>query len=205
VTTRDETNALRAEWETLRVLIANEIPERLEIVTGVVTSLGHEVVARGTAVTEIGALTREEKPDVALVGLGESSQHALELIEQIVHEAACPVIALLHGKDPGWVNEAAKRGVFAYIVDGDAAELQAALDIVLRRFADYQNLEGAFVRRATIERAKGILMATHKIDEHRAFEQLRRRSRESGRKLVDIAEAVVESHQLLVPEPDEPS
>jgi response regulator NasT len=203
--TKDETHALRAEWDTLRILIANEIPERLEIVTGVVKGLGHEVGARGTTVTKIGALTREEKPDVALVGVGESSQHALELIEQIVHEAACPVIALLHVKDPEWVNEAAKRGVFAYIVDGDPAELQAALDIVLRRFADYHNLEGAFVRRATIERAKGILMATHGIDEQRAFEQLRRRSRESGRKLVDIAQAVVESHQLLVPKPDEPS
>jgi response regulator NasT len=185
--------------ETLRVLIANEIPERLEIVTAVVTSLGHEVVARGLEVTEIGALTRRERPDVALVGLGESSQHALELIEQIVHEAACPVIALLHAKDPDWVNEAAKRGLFAYIVDGDANELQAALDIVLRRFADYQNLEGAFSRRATIERAKGILMATHKVDEHAAFEQLRTESRRTGRKLVDIADAVVDSHLLLTP------
>jgi response regulator NasT len=185
--------------DTLRVLIANEIPERLELVTRIVTTLGHEVVAQGVEVTEIGALTRKERPDVALVGLGESSQHALELIEQIVHEAACPVIALLHARDPAWVNEAAKRGVFAYIVDGDAAELQASLDIVLRRFADYHNLEGAFARRATIERAKGILMATHKVDEQRAFEQLRGQARQSGRKLVDIAEAVIDSHRLLVP------
>jgi AmiR/NasT family two-component response regulator len=186
--------------DTLRVLIANEIPERLDLVTSVVTSLGHLVVARGVEVTEIGALTRTVQPDVALVGLGDSSVHALELIEQIVHEAACPVIALLHAKDPTWVGEAAKRGVFAYIVDGDAAELQAALDIVLRRFADYQNLEGAFARRATIERAKGILMATHKIDEQRAFERLRNQSRQTGRKLVDIAQAVIDSHQVFVPE-----
>ncbi len=201
-TARDENRALRAEMETLRVLIANEIPERLDVVTAVVTGLGHEVVARGVEVTEVGALTRKERPDVALVGLGESSQHALELIEQIVHEAACPVIALLHAKDPAWVNEAAKRGVFAYIVDGDAAELQASLDIVLRRFADYHNLEGAFARRATIERAKGILMATQKIGEQEAFERLRTQSRLTGRKLVDIADAVIDSHQLLLPEPD---
>ena len=108
-------------------------------------------------------------------------------------------------KDPGWVNEAAKRGLFAYIVDGDAAELQAALDIVLRRFADYHNLEGAFARRATIERAKGILMATHRIDEHQAFEQLRDQSRRTGRKLVEIAEAVVDSHLLLIPKQDSAS
>jgi AmiR/NasT family two-component response regulator len=66
---------------------------------------------------------------------------------------------LLTAKDPDYVREAAKRGVFAYIVDGDAAELQSAIDITLQRFAEYQSLQGAFGRRALIEQAKGILMA----------------------------------------------
>ena len=46
--------------------------------------------------SEVGAVTARERPDVALVGLGESSEHALVLIEQIVQEAVCPVIALIH-------------------------------------------------------------------------------------------------------------
>ena len=45
-------------------------------------------------------MTARERPDVALVGLGLSSQHALDLIGEIVHEAACPVIALLSAEDP---------------------------------------------------------------------------------------------------------
>jgi AmiR/NasT family two-component response regulator len=57
---------------------------------------------------------------VALVGLGLDNEHALDEISAIVHEAACPVIALLDAKDPRYVNEAAKRGVFAYVVlEGD--------------------------------------------------------------------------------------
>jgi hypothetical protein len=48
--------------------------------------------------------------------------------------------------------------VFAYIVDGSPEELQSALDITLRRFAEYHDLQGAFGRRAQTERAKGILM-----------------------------------------------
>jgi response regulator NasT len=70
---------------------------------------------------------------------------------------------------------------------------------VLRRFAEYHNLEGAFARRAMIERAKGILMATHAIDDHQAFEMLRNDSQRNGIKLVDLAEAVVHSHRLLAP------
>jgi response regulator NasT len=194
------------EQETthLRVLIANERRDRLELLAQVVALLGHEVIAREIEVKEVAAVTAREHPDVALVGLGESSEHALELIAEIVHEAACPVIALLAAKDPAYVNEAAKRGVFAYIVDSTAEELQSAIDITLRRFAEYHNLQGAFGRRALIEQAKGILMARHAVDQQRAFEMLRTHSQRNGRKLVDVAEAVVESHLLLLPSPPQP-
>lgn len=196
-----EREHLDNDHQHLRVLIANQRPQRLELVTQLVQALGHQVIARELEVAEVGEVTRRERPDVALVGLGESSEHALNLIGKIVHEAACPVIALLEQADKEFVNEAAKRGIFAYITDGDPEQLQSALDIVLRRFAEYHNLEGAFARRATIERAKGILMAIHGIDEQDAFEMLRSHSQHNGRKLVDLADAVVESHRLLVAKP----
>jgi AmiR/NasT family two-component response regulator len=115
----------------LRVLIANELPERLAVVTEILTSLGHVVVAAGVEADHIGEATRRERPDVALVALGESSEHALEMISNIVHEAACPVIALLHASDPSFVNP-----------------------------------------------------------------------QQTGRKLIDLADAVAESHRLLAPPPD---
>ena len=190
-----------SEPQHLRVLIANERRDRLELLAQVVIGLGHEVIAREIYVKDVGAATERERPDVALVGLGLSSEHALDLIAEIVRESSCPVIALLSAKDPTYVHEAAKRGVFAYIVDGDAAELQSAIDITLQRFAEYQSLQGAFGRRALIEQAKGILMARHSVDADRAFEMLRDHSQHNGRKLSDVAAAVVESHLLLLPTP----
>ena len=186
-------------FQHLRVLIANEKRDRLELLAQVVTELGHDVIAREIHVEEVGAVTARERPDVALVGLGSSSEHALELIAEIVREAACPVIAILHAADPAYVREAAKRGVFAYIVDGTPDELQSAIDITLQRFSEYQSLQGAFGRRAVIEQAKGILMARHSINADKAFERLREHSQRNGRKLSDVAAAVVESHLLLLP------
>ncbi len=187
------------ELAHLRVLIANERRDRLALLAEVVAGLGHEVIAREIDVREVGAVTAREHPDVALVGLGLSSQHALQLIAEIVHEAACPVIALLSAKDPAYVNEAAKRGVFAYIVDSSPEELQSAIDITLRRFAEYHNLQGAFGRRAVIEQAKGILMARHGLGQEQAFQMLRAHSQRNGHKVVDIAQAIVDSHLLLLP------
>src|SRR6266516_911366 len=126
--------------EHLRVLIANERRDRLELLAQVVVGLGHEVIAREIYVKEVGAATERERPDVALVGLGMSSEHALDLISEIIREASCPVIALLAANDPAYIREAAKRGVFAYIVDGHPDELQSAIDITLQRFSEYQSL-----------------------------------------------------------------
>ena len=192
------------ETEHLRILIANERKDRLALVAPVVVALGHEVIAREIDVQDVGAVTARERPDVALVGLGESSGHALELIDKIVREAACPVIVLLHAPDPAFVKEASKRGVFAHISEADVEDWQSSIDIVLRRFTEYHDLEGAFGRRALTERAKGILMERHSIDEDAAFEMLRLRSRAENRKLIDLARAVVDGHLLLPRVPQTP-
>ena len=114
-------------------------------------------------------------------------------------ESSCPVIALLSAEDPAYVREAAKRGVFAYLVDTTPDELQSAIDVTLQRFTEYHNLQGAFGRRAVIEQAKGILMARHSIDAEKAFLMLRDHSQHNGHKLADVAAAIVDSHLLLVP------
>jgi AmiR/NasT family two-component response regulator len=192
------------ETEHLRVLIANERRDRLALVAPIVAALGHEVIAREIEVRDVGVVTARERPDVALVGLGESSEHALQLIEKIVQESACPVIVLIHAPDPDFIKEASKRGIFAFITDAEAKDWQSSIDIVLRRFAEYHDLEGAFGRRAVTERAKGILMERHSVDETTAFDMLRDHARGANRKLVDIAAAVVDGHRLLPHQRDAP-
>jgi response regulator NasT len=189
----------------LRILIANERHDHLLLLADVLVGLGHEVIAQETAVTEVAAATARELPDVAFVGLGESVQHALDLIGEIVHEAACPVIALLPAKDADYVHEAAKRGVFASVFHQDPEDLKDAIEIALHRFADYHNLQAAFGRRASIEQAKGILMSRNTLSADQAFAKLREHSGRTGSKVVDVAAAVIESHGLLLGNVSQPN
>ena len=183
----------------LRILVADGCQARLDRVAEVVTRLGHEVIAKESNVEAVAALTEREPVDVAIVVVGDNSAHALELIGRLVREATCPVIALLDVEDVAFIREAAKRGVFAYLTNGEARDdqLESAIEVVLHRFAEYHDLEGAFGRRALTERAKGILMERHTIDEEAAFQMLREHSRKSNRKLIDVAQAVLEAQALL--------
>ncbi len=185
----------------LRILLASEEERHLDALTAVLTGLGHHVVARTVNIARIGDLVAEDPPDIAMVSLGASSDHALEMVERIVREAACPVIALLHDARPGFVKAASDRGIFAAVTDRDPQEWRGAVEVALSRHADIHDLRGAFARRATIERATGILMERHALEADYAFALLRRQSRSSNRKLIDIATAVVDGHALLPPQP----
>lgn len=123
------------------MLIANERRDRLNKLAEVVAGLGHDVIAREIDVAHVAEETVRERPDVALVGLGDRPEHALQLIEQIVQQSVCPVIALLWTEDPAFIRQAARRGVFAYIVDTVPGELQSAIDITLGRFAEYVGVQ----------------------------------------------------------------
>lgn len=191
------------EHESLRVLVADGTGGRVEVVSRTVVAAGHHVVARESSLSDMARLTATERPDVALVIVSDPTSHALALIDRIVHEATCPVIAVLDVEDAGFIDKAAKRGIFAHILGGDdVQEMQSAIEIVLRRFTEYHNLEGAFGRRAVTERAKGILMERHAVDEREAFQMLRDTARRGQRKVVDVAEAVVTGYRLLPADPE---
>jgi AmiR/NasT family two-component response regulator len=194
-----------AEMSSMRILVVDGPGVQLDEVTRTIAGLGHIVIARESSLPDVARLTVTERPEVAVVIVHDSSAKALVMIDRIVHEATCPVIAVLDVEDRDFVNEAAKRGIFAYIANGhDPQEMQSAIDIVLRRFAEYHALEGAFGRRAVTERAKGILMERHDIDEKAAFDMLRDTSRRTNRKLIDIADAVVTSRSMLPVDRGEP-
>ena len=188
----------------LKVLVADEDHKALDTVAQLLHTLGHEVCARAVGVNELSRKIDEDEPDVALVKLHDDDEHALDLIDEIVDEASCPVIALMEVPEPAFISRAAKHGIFAYVQPVTAETVQGAIEIALRRHADIERLseevdvlEGAIQRRAVIERAKGILMERHSIDDRAAFELLRSHARANNRKLVHVASAVADGHLLL--------
>jgi response regulator NasT len=180
-----------AEPHHLRVLVADERQKYLEPVSAAVRDLGHEVIAHEVTIAKVAKATMEHRPDIAIVALHEDTEHALELVSEIVDEAVCPVIALADAASREFVAGAASRGVFAYIDSTAEAELQAAIDVALQRYREFRKLLAAFDRRARIERAKGVLMERHGLGDREAFERLRREARSARRPLIDVVDELL--------------
>lgn len=188
-----------------RVLLADEDHDALERTGERLRALGHEVLASATSVQEAAERVAAEDPDVAVVVVHRDHDHALALIDEMSSYAGGPVIALGTSDEGGdFVAAAAERGIQAFARDHD--DLQQAIEVALVRHAEVrelgeqvERLEGALERRAVIERAKGVLMERHGVDERAAFELLRGQARQGGRRVVDLACAVLEGHALLPP------
>jgi AmiR/NasT family two-component response regulator len=188
----------------LRVLIANEDKAALERLRGVLTTLGHEVIPYAVSVSEAAELIAREDPQVAIVVMHHDDEHALALIGEAVEFASGPVIAQLRDADVDFLSRAAERGISAYVESMDPESIQGAIEVAMRRYREasrlnekVSQLETALDRRSAIERAKGILMERHGVDEREAFELLRDQARSGGRRVIEVAQAVLEGHALL--------
>jgi len=183
-------------------LLADEDEEQLRSLKRVVRDLGHEVAAHAVTVAEAGETIAREEPDISIVALHEDREHALALISQLTEYASGPVVAALNGEDdPEFVKRAAEEGIFACAQALSPEAVQTALDVALERHREaagleerVDRLESALERRAVIERAKGMLMERHAIDDRAAFERLRSHARGNNRKVADVARAVVDGH-----------
>jgi AmiR/NasT family two-component response regulator len=191
----------------LRILLADEDPGALKVTAGQVRELGHTPTEIAVSVREAAEAIARDDPDLTIVVIyGDDDDSALDLIEEIDAFSSGPVIALLDSEDPDFVAEAAERGIFAYARQETANSIQSAIEVAMRRWREHhelteqvERLENAIERRAVIERAKGILMERHGVDDRAAFQRVREHARSNNRTVIDVAAAVAEGHALLPP------
>jgi AmiR/NasT family two-component response regulator len=190
--------------EGLTVLVADEDAEALRSTARVISELGHTVASYAVTVRQAAERIAEEDPDISVVAVHDDLEHALDLIDELSESARGPVVAVVEQAKGDFLVRAAARGIDGFARLEDPAEVQGAIEVALRRHrheadlaAQVSQLETALERRSVIERAKGVLMERHGIDERAAFGMMRDHARNRGRKVIDVASAILEGHPLL--------
>ena len=147
----------------------------------------------------------ERNPDVVLIDLASPSRDMLEELTLATGPLERTVAMFVDRSDQGLTKAAIEAGVSAYVVDGLRADrLKPILDAAIARFHLFQRMrielaatKRALEERKIIDRAKGILMKAKRIPEEEAYALLRKAAMDQGRKVADVAEALVTAAGLL--------
>jgi two-component system, response regulator / RNA-binding antiterminator len=147
----------------------------------------------------------ERNPDIVLIDVTSPSRDMLEELTLASGPMDRPVAMFVDQTDQGLTKAAIEAGVSAYVVDGLRADrLNPILDAAIARFHMFQRMrvelaatKRALEERKVIDRAKGILMKAKRLTEEEAYALLRKAAMDQGRKVADVAEALVTAAGLL--------
>ncbi len=159
------------------------------------------VTERKGLVARIG----EIGPDIVLMDLGNPSRDMLEEYFAVSRVLARPIAMFVDESDEESIAASVDAGVSAYVVDGlSSGRIRPLLDLAVRRFnafarlqADLAEAKGKLAERETLDKAKRILMDSKGIPEPKAYAEIRSAAMNQGRRIVDIAEAIVTAHELM--------
>lgn len=189
----------------LSIVIVEEDRERATAIVDGLRESGDYVVHVIGSVSGLARKIASHGPDVVLIDIDNPTRDMLEELTLASGPLERPVAMFVSGAAGGLARAAVEAGVSAYVVDGLRPErLQPVMDAAIARFQmmrqmrkELSETRRALEERKVIERAKGLLMKARGIDEDEAYAILRRAAMDQGRRVADVAEALVTAAGLL--------
>ncbi len=144
-------------------------------------------------------------PDIVLIDIDNPTRDMLEELTLASGPLERPVAMFVSGAAGGLARAAVEAGVSAYVVDGLQPErLKPVMDAAIARFqimrqmrTELDETRRALEERKVIDRAKGLLMKAKGVGEDEAYAILRKAAMDRGRKVAEVAEALVSAAGLL--------
>ncbi|MEO8530764.1 MAG: ANTAR domain-containing protein [Deltaproteobacteria bacterium] len=191
--------------ECLSIVVIERDPERArQIIDGLRETGDHQIHVLGD---EVGLQRKiaAYNPDVVLIDVANPSRDVLEELTLASAPMERPVAMFVEKSDAGMTRTAIEAGVSAYVVDGLRPErLKPVIDAAVARFhmihkmrVELAATKAALEERKIVDRAKGILMRAKGMDEDAAYALLRKTAMDQGRKIADVAQALVTATEML--------
>lgn len=189
----------------MRIVIVDDSGLRASVLEEGLREAGHDdihlVPPRGAFVAQIERMA----PDVVLMDLGSPSRDMLEEMLLVSRALARPIAMFVDQSDEAMIGAAIDAGVSAYVVDGLRKErVKPIIELAVKRFNAFARMQAeldeartALADRKTIDKAKAILMTSRGMSEPDAYALLRTTAMNQGRRIVDVAEALITASALL--------
>ncbi|UYY77202.1 ANTAR domain-containing response regulator [Sphingomonas sp. R1] len=189
----------------MRIVIVDDSGARASVLEEGLREAGyddiHFVPPSGAFVARIERMA----PDVVLMDLGSPSRDTLEEMLLVSRALAKPIAMFVDQSDESMIGAAIDAGVSAYVVDGLRKDrVKPILELAVRRFTAFSRMQTeldeartALANRKTIDKAKAIVMAQRGLSEPEAYALLRSTAMNQGRRLIDVADALITASSLL--------
>ena len=185
--------------DPLRIVIADDEPIIRMDLRRTLENMGHVVVGEAGDGQQALEITKELKPDIAILDIKMPTMDGIDAAKLISTEAIAPVLLLTAYSQRDLVERARDVGVFAYLVKPfKELDLMPAIEIAIARFEEFEeldrevnDLENKLDARKTVDRAKGILMDQYGLKEQDAFRRIQVQSMNTRKTMREIAEAII--------------
>ncbi len=191
--------------QNLRILVVEPNSERVREIVDALKNAGWSDVKALAQISALDRTVKEFHPDIVLIDLANPDRDTLEHISYATETSKRAVALFVDQTDDDLTQAALNAGVSAYVVDGLKMErIKPVLETAIARFKMMRQMQSeldaakqALEDRKTIDRAKGILMRRRGMSEDEAYNLLRKTAMGQGRKVIDVAQALVTASDLL--------
>ena len=185
--------------DPLRIIIADDEPIIRMDLRRMLENMGHVVIGEAGDGARAVEMTREMKPDIAILDIKMPELDGIDAAKVISTEGLAPVLLLTAYSQKDLVERAKDAGVFAYLVKPfKETDLMPNIDIAIARFEEFMelekevsDLENKLDTRKAVDRAKGILMDQYGLKEQDAFRRIQVQSMNTRKSMREIAEAII--------------
>ncbi|WP_425049556.1 ANTAR domain-containing response regulator [Psychromarinibacter sp. S121] len=189
----------------LSIVIVESDRDRAMLIVDSLREAGDFKIHVIAEVTGLSRHIKQHNPDVVLIDIENPSRDMLEELALASGPLDRPVAMFVDKSAEGLTDAAIEAGVSAYVVDGLKPDrLKPILDAAVARFRMFQRIrtelaetKRALEERKVIDRAKGMLMKAKGLNEEEAYALLRKTAMDQGRKVADVAQALVTAAGLL--------
>ena len=189
----------------LSILVVEPDRDRALMIVDSLKEAGDNEIHVISEITGLDRRIAERSPDIVIVDLASPTRDMIEELTLASSPLDRPVAVFADKSDDGMTKAAIEAGVSAYVVDDLRPErLRPVMAAAITRFNMFRRMRDelaetkrALEERKVIDRAKGLLMKARGLNEDEAYSLLRKTAMDQGRKISDVAAALVTAADLL--------
>lgn len=189
----------------LSIVVVEPDRDRALMIVDSLREAGDSDVAVIGDVTGLAEKIADRKPDLVLVDIASPTRDVIEELSLATSPLDRPVAMFVDQSDESLTKAAIEAGVSAYVVDSLLPErINPIISAAIARFNMFRRMRDelaetkrALEERKVIDRAKGLLMKAKNLGEDEAYALMRKTAMDQGKKITDVAAALVTAAELL--------